>query len=106
MTLSNGSKICDFNGNVFQWVRDDVQGNEKGLMAKKIKSDSISLTTAPYKSETKGMGYRPDGERDWSGRALVRGGCWSSNDRAGVFYLIYCHPEYEGDTVGFRCTQS
>ena len=104
MTLSNGEKLCDFNGNVFQWIFDDVQGTEKGLVAKKIKSDSISLTTAPYASETKGMGYRPDGSRDWSGYALVRGGSWYSHDDAGVFLLGGGHPGVGDAGIGFRST--
>lgn len=104
MTLSNGSKVCDFNGNVFQWVRDDVQGNDNGLIAKKIKSDSPSLTTAPYASETKGMGWRPDSEREFSGFALVRGGYWGSDGGAGVFYLGVGRPGVWYDYIGFRCT--
>ena len=104
MTLSNGTKICDFNGNVFQWVFDDVQGDEKGLIAKEFAKDSASLTTAPYPSEKKGMGYRPVAGADWSSVALVRGGCWYSNDNAGVFDLGVCHPVFELGNVGFRCT--
>ncbi|MHB0925983.1 MAG: hypothetical protein ACYC1F_05730, partial [Gallionellaceae bacterium] len=67
--------------------------------------DSISLTTAPYPSCEKGMGYRPDGERDWSGFALVRGGYWRSESRAGVFSLFYGWRDYENGVVGFRCTK-
>ena len=104
MTLSNGSKICDFNGNVFQWVFDDVQGNEKGLIAKAFEAHSPSLTTAGYPSKTKGVGYRPDAGSDWSGYALFRGGCWSSVDLAGVFCLSSVYPDGEGASVGFRCT--
>lgn len=105
LVLSNGSRVCDFNGNVFQWVFDDVQGDEKGLIAKSITLNSISQSTAPYPSEQKGMGWRPDGDRDWSGRALVRGGCWYSCGYAGVFRLSDGWPDYEGDYVGFRCTK-
>ena len=104
MTLSNGEKVCDLNGNVFSWVFDDVQGDENGLTGK-IAADSISLTTAPYPSEEKGMGWRPDRERDWSGYALVRGGCWSSGSRAGVFSLGGGYPDYRNDGIGFRCTK-
>jgi hypothetical protein len=104
MTLSNGSKICDFNGNVFQWVFDDVQGNEKGLIAKAFEAHSPSLTTAGYPSKTKGVGYRPDAGSDWSGYALIRGGCWSSHDNAGVFRLYNNDPDYGGSHIGFRCT--
>lgn len=104
MTLSNGSKVCDFNGNVFQWVFDDVQGDAKGVIAKSFDAHSPSLTTAGYPSETKGVGYRPDAGRDWSGFALVRGGYWLSYVNAGVFYLFDVFPDGGGDVIGFRCT--
>ena len=104
MMLSNGEKVCDFNGNVFQWVFDDVQGDEKGLIAKSFASESLSMSTPPFVSRKNGMGWRPDVGTDWSGNALVRGGYWYSNDHAGVFYLNRCHPGGENDNVGFRCT--
>jgi len=72
--LSNGERIYDFAGNAFTWIFDDVQGDERGLTCR-IAADSISLTTAPYPSPEKGMGWRPDGERNGSGYALIRGGC-------------------------------
>ncbi len=105
LTLSNGEKVCDLNGNVFSWIFDDVQGNDLGLTTI-IKADSPSLTTAPYPSQEKGMGWRPDGERNWSGLALIRGGCWDSGSSAGVFYLLGGSPVYRVDYVGFRCTKS
>ena len=105
LVLSNGSRLCDFNGNVFQWVFDDVQGNDAGLIAKKITLESPSMSTAPYASEKKGMGWRPDGARDWSSRALIRGGCWYSGGYAGAFYLNYGWPGGEYDYIGFRCTK-
>ncbi|MFC3107429.1 SUMF1/EgtB/PvdO family nonheme iron enzyme [Undibacterium arcticum] len=105
LVLSNGSRICDFNGNVFQWVFDDVQGDEQGLIAKTITLESPSQSTAPYPSEKKGMGYRPDSARDWSGGALIRGGCWRSDDCAGAFSLNHDWPDIDYDRVGFRCTK-
>jgi formylglycine-generating enzyme required for sulfatase activity len=103
LTLSNGELICDLNGNVYQWVFDDVQGDEKGIIARDFAKDSISITTPPYPSYTKGMG---DYEVwDWSGDALIRGGYWSSESFAGVFYLYSDWPDYRDDYVGFRCTK-
>lgn len=102
--LSNGKRIYDFAGNAYSWVFDDVQGNDKGLTGK-IAADSISLTTSPHKSCEKGVGYIPDGARDWSGRALVRGGCWDSGSYAGVFLLGDGWPVRGYDDVGFRCTK-
>lgn len=103
LTLSNGARVADFNGNLFQWVSDDVQGDESGLIAKAFAADSVSLQ-APYPSLKKGMGWRPDGARDWSGLALFRGGCWGSGAYAGVFLLNRGWPDYANDYVGFRCT--
>ena len=102
--LSNGQRIYDFAGNAFTWIFDDVQGDEKGLCTR-IAADSISLTTAPYPSHDKGMGWRPDSARDWSGLALFRGGCWFSESYAGVFSLSNGWPGNRIGYVGFRCTK-
>jgi len=104
LTLSNGEQICDLNGNIWQWVFDNVQGDATGLPSV-IKADSPSLTTAPFPSQKKGMGYRPNGECNWSGRALIRGGSWLSDAYAGAFRLGLGWPGSENDYVGFRCTQ-
>lgn len=105
LTLSNGERICDLNGNVWQWVFDDVQGNEAGLIARSFDKESPSIAVAPYPSEEKGMGWRPSAGTNWSGRALIRGGCWCSGSRAGAFYLLCGWPDHRGDHVGFRCTK-
>lgn len=102
--LSNGERIYDFAGNAFSWIFDDVQGDADGITGK-IAADSISLTTAPYPSNEKGMGWRPNGGCDWSGYALLRGGYWGSEAVAGVFDLGYGGPGNPGVNVGFRCTK-
>lgn len=102
LMLSNGERICDINGNVFSWIFDNIQGDDAGLTGV-IKADSPSLQ-APYPSLEKGMGWRPDGQRDWSGRALVRGGCWYSGSHAGAFRLNRGWPGGVGGGIGFRCT--
>jgi len=106
LTLSNGEKICDMNGNVFSWVFDDIHGDEKGVINKPFDTKDPSISTAPYPSLEKGMGWRPDSGRNWSGYALLRGGYWGSGDYAGVFYLDYDWPGNDGYYVGFRCTKS
>jgi formylglycine-generating enzyme required for sulfatase activity len=104
--LSNGSRVYDFAGNIWQRVYDDVQGDESGLIAKPFAIDSISISTAPKKSMENGIGWTPGDGRDWSGYALVRGGDWDVGDRAGVFSLSCTHPSNAGGGVGFRCTKS
>jgi formylglycine-generating enzyme required for sulfatase activity len=105
LVLSNGERICDFNGNVFQWVFDDVQGDEQGLIAKPFAKESPSLATASYPSLKKGMGWRPDAGRDWYGYVLIRGSDWRSDDNAGAFRLDDGWPDGEYDNLGFRCTK-
>lgn len=105
LTLSNGERICDLNGNVWQWVFDDVQGDEVGLISKTFDKESPSIATAPYSSEEKGMGWRPSAGSNWSGYALVRGGYWCSGSLAGAFRLDGGWPGGRGGGVGFRCTQ-
>jgi hypothetical protein len=103
LTLSNGERICDINGNAFSWIFDNVRGDSGGLTGI-IEADSMSLQ-APFPSQENGIGWRPDGRRDWSGLALVRGGCWYSESSAGVFYLNIGWRDRELDLVGFRCTK-
>lgn len=103
LTLSNGELICDLNGNVYQWVFDDVQGDEKGIIARDFYHDSISITTPPYPSEEKGMGKYAGWE--WPGYAIYRGGCWNSGSWAGVFSLEFDSPDIHDPGIGFRCTR-
>jgi len=104
--LSNGEKIWDFAGNAYTWLFDDIHGNpETGIINQPMPADSPYLAIPPHPSMGKGMGWRPDGERDWSGDALVRGGCWYSGDLAGVFRLDYVWPGNGSGGVGFRCTK-
>lgn len=103
--LSNGERIFDVAGNASSWIFDDVQGDKNGLTTV-IEADSISLTTAPYGICEKGMGWRPDGRRDWSGYALIRAAYWHSERNAGPFYLVGGWPGRRYRSVGFRCTKS
>ncbi len=104
--LSNGERIYDFAGHVYSWVFDDVQGDEKGLIAKRFEADSPSLTTAPGKSMGNGVGWMPNAGANWSGRALRRGGFFNSGGYAGVFRLYGDWPDGGSGIVGFRCTKS
>jgi len=103
--LANGERIYDFAGNVWTWVFDDVQGNEDGIIAGKIDSDSPTLATAPDDCEQLGGGYVPKGPVSWSGYALFRGGGWYSGSYAGVFRVSSGWPGYGYGDIGFRCTK-
>lgn len=102
--LSNGERIYDIAGNVFQYVFDDVQGSLDGRVEKPFAQDSVSLM-APCPSREKGMGWRPSFGLNWSSYALVRGGYWNVGDDAGVFYLNGGWPDSGNGNVGFRCTR-
>ena len=52
----------------------------------------------------KGVGWRSSNRVDWSGAALIRGGCWRSERIAGAFCLNRDWPGREYGVVGFRCT--
>lgn len=104
-TLSNGERICDAAGHLFTWVFDDVQGNENGVIAKPFTADSISIATAPHKSMEHGIGWMPSLPCDWSGFALIRGGCWDSGSFSGVFRLDRVWPDDGDYVVGVRCTK-
>jgi hypothetical protein len=105
LVLSTGDRIYHFAGNAYSWVRDDIQGDESGIVKSAFAAASPSITSAPAPSYTKGVGWYPDAGSDWSGRALVRGGCWGSGDYAGAFRLYLWYPDGRHDGIGFRSTK-
>jgi len=104
--LANGERVYDFSGNIYSWAFDDVQGDENGIVAKPFVENSSTVITAPYPSMEKGIGWQPSATADWSGYALIRGGCWRSGGNAGVFRLGSDWPDSGSSGVGFRCTKS
>ena len=102
--LSNGERIHDCAGNAFSWVSDDVQGNLDGIVAHTFAPGSPTLATAPGAPMQQGLGWWPCAGRSWWGRALARGGSWSSQEGAGVFTVVDERPQAERAYVGFRCT--
>jgi len=102
--VTGKDSIYDVAGNVFTWVFDDVQGDKDGLIAKPFAKDSPSMVI-PYPAGDKGQGWLPKVGADWSGHALVRGGCWDSGASAGAFDLDDVWPDGRSGNVGFRCTQ-
>jgi hypothetical protein len=103
--LANGQRVYGLAGNIYTHVFDDVQGDGRGVVAKKFSASSPSITAAPYPSREKGMGWRPNADANWSGDALLRGGYWNDEDDAGVFVLDGVSPGSRYDNVGFRCTK-
>jgi hypothetical protein len=104
LMLSNGERIVDFAGNAFSWVFDDVQGGPDGVVAHEFAPDSPTVTGAPGTPMEQGLGWWPKAGSSWWGRALARGGSWSSRAGAGVFTVIDERPRSERPYIGFRCT--
>ena len=102
--LSNGERIDDFAGNAFSWVFDDVQGNPDGVVAHGFAATSPTVSGAPGARWERGLGWWPQAGRGWWGRALARGGAWSSREGAGIFTVIDERPVAERPCIGFRCT--
>jgi len=105
--LSNGERICDFGGNAWSWVYDDVQGGPDGV-AGIVDADSPSVMTAPCDPLRSGMGIFPMAgvqRMVWDDRGLTRGGGCRSGKAAGAFALhaSFLHGEYV--SVGFRATR-
>ena len=102
--LSNGARLYDVAGNAFSWVFDDVQGGPDGVVARSFAPDSPTVTSAPGLPLQRGLGWWPHPGRCWYGRALARGGSWSSQDGAGIFTVIDERPGVGKPYIGFRCT--
>ncbi len=103
-TLSSHHRLCDFGGNAWSWIYDDLQGEPNGT-ARIVEPDSPSLTTAPYPPREKGMGIRPTDRRAWDGRALIRGGSWRGGKDTGAFALYAARAHLGYRSVGFRATR-
>ena len=102
--LSNGQCIHDLAGNAFTWVFDDVQGDASGVVRRVFGPDSPTVVGAPGPSLQQGLGWWPRAGNSWWGRALARGGSWSSQEGAGVFTVIDERPSARRAYIGFRCT--
>lgn len=102
--LSTGERIHDAAGNAFSWVFDDVQGNLDGIVARGFAEASPTVSGAPGRRWERGLGWWPKAGRCWWGRALARGGAWSSQEGAGLFTVVDENPGAQRPYIGFRCT--
>ena len=106
LRVTHEHSLCDLNGNAWQWVFDDIQGDRHGLTGD-LAADSPSLTTQPHPSHTHGMGWSP-----YPGKtprkpamALARGGGFMAGKDAGIFGLQCAVATAPYVSVGFRCTR-
>lgn len=106
-TLSNGQRLCDFGGNAWSWVYDDIQGGPEGV-AGVVEPDSPSVTTAPCDPRADGMGIFPKAGPSrmvWDDRGLIRGGGCRSGKDAGAFAMYAALLNGQYAMVGFRATR-
>lgn len=104
--LANGERIYDFAGNVSSWVFNDMHGDESGITSERFDDEHVSLSTALFPRNDRGMGRYPAASRDFTGFALVRGGYWAMANDAGVFALSSELPDSKYRRIGFRCTRT
>jgi len=110
--LSNGNKIWDFGGNVWEWVTNDsnVSNGADGYISTmsgadirqtRYGADSATICASPSSTPYCGMGV---GWFNYTAGAVFRGGGWSGDESAGVFasYLGYASAA-TGTDLGFRC---
>jgi formylglycine-generating enzyme required for sulfatase activity len=103
LRLPNGEWVYDLNGNLTQWVFDDLHGDKNGLIASAIDRHDPSRAIAPFASQSRGMGRYPQSPVAWAAYALVRGGSFRSGNNAGLFALGVDWPSRRDYTLGFRC---
>jgi len=108
--LSNGNKIWDFAGNVWEWVTNDsnvsngADGNISTMSGTDIRQTSYGTLRStkcatPRNSPFGGMG---GGWFNYTGGSVLRGG--DLVYLAGVFSVnLNAAPTYVGADVGFRC---
>ena len=106
LQVTHEHSLCDLNGNAWQWVFDDIQGDRFGLTGD-IDADSPSLTTQPHPRHTHGMGWspKPDKAQKNQPMALARGGGFMAGKDAGIFGLQCALSTAGFVSVGFRCTR-
>ncbi|POB14830.1 hypothetical protein [Halobacteriovorax sp. DA5] len=111
-TLSNGSTIWDFSGNVWEWVDWDsgsagfTTGPTNGTASwQALTSLSGSVTANDLQSSGGYTSSQSFGQ--WYGGsagAALRGGRWSSGTNAGAVALsLNAAPSNTGTDIGFRC---
>ena len=108
--LSNGNKIWDFGGNVWEWVTNDntvVNGADgyistmSGADIRQTRYGASAFCATPGASPYCGMGH---GYFNYSTGAVLRGGHWNFDVNVGVFAVhLNIAPTGTATTMGFRC---
>jgi formylglycine-generating enzyme required for sulfatase activity len=108
--LSNGNKIWDFGGNVWEWVTNNntvVNGADgyistmSGADIRQTRYGAASFCASPGSTPYCGMGY---GWFAYSAGSVVRGGFWNNDVSAGVFATVLSRtPSITDTNIGFRC---
>lgn len=109
-TLTNGSVIWDFSGNVYEMIKgENFLGGSKGFIAQSVSNNGYELIIGPKfdhilkgTDSHGGLGYfSPSNES--SRNILARGGAYNSGANAGIFSTGLFYPVSKNSLLGFRC---
>lgn len=118
LTLSNGSVIWDFSGNVFEWTSGQITGGQPGPSGSSYRewntitnssllspdpSPSFSNPSAASWLDANGIGRLYSNGTDGTQRAFMRSGHWAGNNGNGIFNLALSRvPGTAYSDTGFR----
>ncbi len=100
--------VYDLVGNVLEWTNETVDTIAPGASSAVYYFNGTGWQVSTSSATTK---YGNDGTsflgNSSTGRAVIRGGAWSSGADAGLFCAsLYYAPAAEGGGIGFRCCSS
>lgn len=120
-TLSNGSVIWDFTGNVQEWTSGQITGNQPGASGYASREwNAVSgglLVPSPYPayatpaasawSSTQNLGRVNSNSDETALRGFARGGSYNLSSSAGPFYLsLSFAPSSTSTQIGFRVVET
>jgi prepilin-type N-terminal cleavage/methylation domain-containing protein len=120
-TLSNGEVIWDVSGNVWEWNKDTIMGNNKpnydnllgfqewtlfdlGGSYGALSYDLTRPSNPNWTAAQNNIGKYNPGDFTGGPYAFIRGGDWDFGDQAGIFALSLNSTRFATQyDIGFRC---